>query len=71
MNTPSFTRIRLDELSNGPLPYCLYDRQGRLLYRKGVVIGSMGVLRLMVARGLYRHSEAAAEPSATPWRPAH
>lgn len=71
MNMPSFTRIRIDELSDGPLPYCLYDRQGQLLCRKGVVIGSMGVLRLMVARGVYRHSDATGEPPKAPGRPAH
>ena len=57
MVTQALIRISLEELSNGPLPYCVYDRGGRLLYRKGVVIGSVGVLRLMVARGLYKRSD--------------
>ena len=40
MVTQALIRIWLEELSNGPLPYCVYDRGGRLLYRKGVVMVS-------------------------------
>lgn len=62
METPPLTRVSLAELSDGPLPYCVYDHEGSLLYRKGMVIGSVGFLRLLVARGLYRRSVPAPTP---------
>lgn len=59
-------RIEMDELPYGPLPCCLYDRQGRLLYSRGLIIGSVGYLRLLVARGLYRRPDLAEGPAVSP-----
>ena len=48
-------RVLDDEINaGGPLPFTVYDRNGHKLFDQGIVIGSVGYLRLLVRRGLYR-----------------
>ncbi len=47
-------RIRPDEITaRAPLPYAVFDKDGRKLYPAGVVIGSIGYTQLLLGRGLY------------------
>ena len=51
-------RITTEEFPFGAaLPFAVFDANGRLIYAKGTVIGSVGVSVLMLARGLYRKLE--------------
>ncbi|MCB1915475.1 MAG: hypothetical protein KDG52_07150 [Rhodocyclaceae bacterium] len=51
-------RIFADEISaRAPLPFAVFDRQGRQLYPAGVVIGSIGYTQYLIGRGLYRCDE--------------
>jgi len=47
-------RIRPDEITaRAPLPFAVFDKEGRELYAAGVVIGSIGYTQLLLGRGLY------------------
>jgi len=47
-------RIRPDEITaRAPLPFAVFDKEGRKLYPAGVVIGSIGYTQLLLGRGLY------------------
>lgn len=51
----AYRRILADEISaRAPLPFAVFDRQGRQLYPAGVVIGSIGYTQYLLGRGLYR-----------------
>ena len=49
------SRVLDDEInSGGPLPFTVYDETGHKLFDQGIVIGSVGYLRFLLSRGLYR-----------------
>lgn len=49
------SKIGEDEVTaDWPLPFAVFDGNGTILFTRGVVIASMGYLRLLVGRGLYR-----------------
>lgn len=65
-------RIQHDEISaRSPLPFAVFDKQGRRLFGEGIVIGSIGYTQYLLGRGLYCEeppllaADAASKPSAT------
>lgn len=58
-------RLAPDDLLPGmPLPFAVFDANGKLLFTRGIIIGSVGYLRLLLSRGLYRQSDDDAGSSA-------
>lgn len=59
------SKVGDDEISaHWPIPWALFDKNGTRLFTRGVVIASIGYVRLLVARGLYRLSD---QDEAIPW----
>lgn len=48
-------KVGADEVTaDWPLPFAVFDGSGTILFTRGVVIASIGYVRLLLARGLYR-----------------